>query len=245
MTIYRNRAVSTFLVILLTSMLSGCMLAAYGVHNFERRMSPSYAAREIADPTVPKMEANSVDLSWGDQMLPHLRKASKNFTDFHPLILAQVLAHNKSRASDDIARELYARPDFNQRLLGAVALAGHGNLPRKEFGANGIITQAVRRYIKTVKENGDRGEWASPTSAILAIQYMPYPESRKLLEDLLRAPRAYSLVKDYAHAALARLDNLTIAPPLSPPPVTERPKILLRSLFPDPAPLLQKYRHFH
>lgn len=213
MGMYRNHAIIIFLAIFLTPALSGCMLAAYGVHNIERRISPSYAAYDIVRPNVPKMEANAVDLSWGDEILPHLRKASKNFTDFHPLILGQVLAHNKSQASEDIARELYARDDFSQRLLGAVALAGHGHLPRKEFGKGGIITQALRRYIKAVKEDGARGQWASPTSAILAIQYMPYPESSKVLEDLLRTPRAYSLVKDYAHAALARINDLTIAPP--------------------------------
>lgn len=84
--------------------------------------------------------------SWGDSIFVPLRKISSNYRlldERNSQRVAMLLVKNSSQTSLALAEELYRRKGNYEKLVGAVGLAAHGELPMQEFESTGFLHQIL------------------------------------------------------------------------------------------------------
>lgn len=120
-------------------------------HRYSRPIACA-VAKILVNDDISSVDVVASAKSMGDQILDPLQRESKNYSllnRVNAFWISDVLASNPSRRAEDVSRDLYAREDKLQRLVGAISLAARGRFPDKITEDN-FLVRITRREIPEV-----------------------------------------------------------------------------------------------
>ena len=160
-------------------------------------VTPTQTARILIKDRKFGARALKITPLWGDRMLEPLRELSGDFNRLDnrsaPWV-ASALAANSSERSKALSRQLFARDSLLPSMLGAAALAAHGELPPSAFRPGGRVSSALNdASLFPDRADSARVRYDEPWLE-LAIKAARNARSRHSVDDLVRllsTPQGY------------------------------------------------------
>lgn len=109
-------------------------------------VTPTQTAHILVEDSKFGMRALGMGIYWGDEVLVPLREASNDFrllNSRNAFWVGELLAKNQSRSSNELSLDLYKRESLIPKLVGAIGLAAHNNLPKEAFQQNGVLRKIL------------------------------------------------------------------------------------------------------
>jgi hypothetical protein len=193
-------------VVLLSAMLSG--MVWFTSPFWFGGVTPVQTAQILIQDRKFGMRALGMGNYWGDKIFNPLREASNNFDRLdnrNAFWVAELLAKNQSSRSIELSLELYKRDNLNSKLVGAIGLAAHNQLPKDAFQQNGELQKILVGEEYLYQPNSSGKKWYADTSLIeLTLVAAKYARSKDSVQDIIalieKRPLPYWV---QAHAAEA------------------------------------------
>ncbi len=205
-------------VVLLSATLSG--MVWFTLPFWFGGVTPAQTAQILIQDRKFGMRALGMGNYWGDKIFNPLREASNNFhrlDNRNAFWVAELLAKNQSARSVELSLELYKRDDLTSKLVGAIGLAAHNQLPKDAFQQHGELQKILVSEEYLYRPDSSGKKWYADTSIIeLTLVAAKYARSSDSVPDIIalieKRPLPYWVHAQAAKALGAIGDSRAILP---------------------------------
>lgn len=183
-------------------------------------VTPTQTARILVEDRKFGMRALRMGIYWGDAVLVPLRQATDDFRlldNRNSFWVGELLAKNQSSRSNELSLELYKRDSLISKVVGAIGLAAHNNLPKEAFQQNGVLRKILvsEEYLYRLDSDGHKS-YVDTSLLELTLIAAKYAKSMDSVNDIIalieKRPLPYWVHAHSADALGAIGDHRAVMP---------------------------------